>query len=62
MAFSPIFIVGVPRSGTTLLRVLLDSHSGILALPETPWLSGAYGGPLSLRQLRRRRQAEAARR
>lgn len=49
--FSPIFIVGVPRSGTTLLRVLLDSHSRILALPETPWISGAYGGPLSLRQL-----------
>ena len=51
MSFSPIFIVGVPRSGTTLLRVLLDSHSQILALPETPWISGAYGGPLSLRQL-----------
>ena len=51
MPFSPIFIVGVPRSGTTLLRVLLDSHSRILALPETPWISGAYGGPLSLRQL-----------
>lgn len=51
MSFSPIFIVGVPRSGTTLLRVLLDSHSRILALPETPWVSGAYGGPLSLRQL-----------
>lgn len=51
MTFSPIFIVGVPRSGTTLLRVLLDSHSEILALPETPWVSGAYGGPLSLRQL-----------
>lgn len=50
MPFSPIFIVGVPRSGTTLLRVLLDSHSQILALPETPWISGAYGGPLSLRQ------------
>jgi hypothetical protein len=49
--FSPIFIVGVPRSGTTLLRVLLDSHSQILALPETPWVTGAYGGPLSLRQL-----------
>ena len=51
MPFSPIFIVGVPRSGTTLLRVLLDSHSRILALPETPWVTGAYGGPLSLRQL-----------
>ena len=51
MNFAPIFIVGVPRSGTTLLRVLLDSHSRILALPETPWLLGSYGGDASLRGL-----------
>jgi hypothetical protein len=51
VAFAPIFIVGVPRSGTTLLRVLLDSHSGIAALPETPWLLGAYGSDASLRQV-----------
>jgi protein-tyrosine sulfotransferase len=49
VAFTPIFIVGVPRSGTTLLRVLLDSHSQIAALPETPWLLGAYGPDPSLR-------------
>jgi hypothetical protein len=49
VAFAPIFIVGVPRSGTTLLRVLLDSHSQIAALPETPWLLGAYGPEPSLR-------------
>src|SRR5215472_7987272 len=49
VAFAPIFIVGVPRSGTTLLRVLLDSHSEIAALPETPWLLGAYGPDPSLR-------------
>jgi protein-tyrosine sulfotransferase len=47
--FAPIFIIGVPRSGTTLLRVLLDSHSEIAALPETPWLLGAYGPDPSLR-------------
>lgn len=35
---SPIFIIGVPRSGTTLLRVLLDSHPHIACGPETPWL------------------------
>jgi len=40
----PAFIVGVPRSGTTLLRVLLDSHSAIACGPETPWLC-AHGGP-----------------
>jgi hypothetical protein len=51
VASAPIFIVGVPRSGTTLLRVLLDSHSQILALPETPWLLGTYGDDASLRGL-----------
>jgi hypothetical protein len=49
VGFAPIFIIGVPRSGTTLLRVLLDSHSAIAALPETPWLLGAYGPDPSLR-------------
>jgi len=37
----PIFIIGVPRSGTTLLRVLLDSHPNIACGPETPWLARA---------------------
>jgi protein-tyrosine sulfotransferase len=45
------FILGVPRSGTTLLRILLDSHSRILAPSETPWLMGAYGSEISLRAL-----------
>lgn len=40
---SPIIILGVPRSGTTLLRVLLGSHSAIHAVSETPWIAGAYG-------------------
>ena len=53
VTFAPIFVVGVPRSGTTLLRVLLDSHSDILALPETPWLTGAYGRDPSLREMLR---------
>ncbi len=51
MSFAPLFIIGVPRSGTTLLRVLLDSHSQIAALPESPWLLGAYGPDTSLRGL-----------
>lgn len=38
---APIFILGVPRSGTTLLRTLLDSHPNIACGPETPWL-GAH--------------------
>ena len=31
------FIVGNPRSGTTLLRHILDSHSQIAFLLESPW-------------------------
>lgn len=44
------FIVGVPRSGTTLFRAMLGAHPSICAPSETPWLTGAYGGT-SLRQL-----------
>lgn len=36
-----IIIVGVPRSGTTLLRVLLGENPLIASLPETPWITGA---------------------
>lgn len=41
MSNPPIFILGVPRSGTTLLRTLLDSHPAIACGPETPWF-GAH--------------------
>jgi hypothetical protein len=34
---SPIFIVGMSRSGTTLLSRMLDAHSNIAILPETWW-------------------------
>jgi hypothetical protein len=47
------FIVGVPRSGTTLFRSMLGAHPMICAPSETPWLSGAYGAPPSLRELLR---------
>lgn len=32
---SPIFVMGAPRSGTTLLRLLLTTHSGICIPPES---------------------------
>lgn len=36
----PIFIVGCQRSGTTLLRLMLDSHARIACGPETRFLTG----------------------
>lgn len=35
------FIVGAPRSGTTLLRLMLDSHPGLAIPPETGFLPRA---------------------
>jgi hypothetical protein len=46
----PIFIVGCPRSGTTLLRNLLRSHPNLSFPPEShfiPWMYRAYGEPAS---------------
>ena len=34
------FIVGVPRSGTTLLRLMLDAHPELCIPPETHFLPG----------------------
>ena len=41
-------IVGVPRSGTTLLRIMLDAHAALAIPPETgflPQLAALEGGP-----------------
>ncbi|MGV8908970.1 MAG: sulfotransferase family protein [Propionicimonas sp.] len=35
----PIFVVGCQRSGTTMLRLVLDSHSDISCGPETRFLA-----------------------
>ncbi len=37
-AARPVFIVGCPRSGTTLLQALLASHPDVHSLPETHFL------------------------
>lgn len=51
---SPIFIVGHPRSGTTLLRFMLSSHSRIHIPDETgfvPFLRPDVSAPLSTDQV-----------
>jgi tetratricopeptide (TPR) repeat protein len=45
---APVFIVGFPRSGTTLLEQILKSHSRIRTLDEVP-LIGALQGMVSHR-------------
>ncbi|MGC1386531.1 MAG: sulfotransferase [Steroidobacteraceae bacterium] len=40
-ANSPIFIVGFPRSGTTLLEQILDSHPLLKSMDEQPFLRRA---------------------
>ncbi len=48
MSEHPIFIVGVPRSGTTLLASILSSHSRLACGPETAFFASlaAVGEPL----------------
>jgi tetratricopeptide (TPR) repeat protein len=36
---SPVFIVGFPRSGTTLLEQMLDAHPGLQSMDENPFFS-----------------------
>ncbi|MBA9005621.1 sulfotransferase family protein [Thermomonospora cellulosilytica] len=38
----PIFVVGCPRSGTTLLQLMLHAHPQIAIPPETRFLLAAY--------------------
>lgn len=35
---APVFIVGCPRSGTTLVRRMLDAHPGLAIAPETHFM------------------------
>lgn len=38
-----LFVVGFPRSGTTLLENIFDAHPRVVALDEVPTLGGAVG-------------------
>ena len=38
VSHSPIFIVGFPRSGTTLLEQMLDAHPGLRSMDERAFL------------------------
>lgn len=40
-AESPIFVLGFPRSGTTLLELTLDAHPQLVSMDEQPFLQGA---------------------
>ena len=40
-AESPVFIVGFPRSGTTLLELTLDAHAGLASMDEQSFLRQA---------------------
>ncbi|HET7561908.1 MAG TPA: sulfotransferase [Rhodanobacteraceae bacterium] len=37
-ASSPVFVIGFPRSGTTLLEQMLDAHPGLQSMDERPHL------------------------
>jgi hypothetical protein len=39
-----VFIVGCPRSGTTLLRRIVDAHPEIAITSETHWITGVLDG------------------
>lgn len=39
LAADPIFVIGMYRSGTTLLRYVLDSHSNLACPPESAFIS-----------------------
>jgi Sulfotransferase family len=43
-ADAPIFVIGAPRSGTTLLRIMLSSHPRIYIPPESDFIPRLYLG------------------
>jgi len=45
---SPVFIVGFPRSGTTLLELALDAHPHLKSIDEQPFLQNSLDDVLDL--------------
>lgn len=45
---SPIFVVGFPRSGTTMLEQMLDAHPTLASMDEQPFLQGVTERVLAL--------------
>ena len=43
--FAPVFVVGYPRSGTTLLATLLGRHSELAATPESHFVDEVTPAP-----------------
>ena len=59
---SPIIVFGCPRSGTTLVQLILHSHPNISVSPETRFLVSAYRRRLEFGDLRKEREPPSARR
>jgi hypothetical protein len=47
-ADSPVFVVGFPRSGTTLLELTLDAHPLLVSMDEQPFLQHALRDILAI--------------
>src|SRR5688572_28548977 len=41
-ALPPVFIVGSPRSGTTMLRTMLDAHPTLAIPPESHFITSMW--------------------
>lgn len=42
MSYPPLFIIGNPRSGTTLLRLIINAHSQFVVPPECGFIQWLY--------------------